>query len=110
MKAMAAQAWSRRGCVAPSHRPVQAQGDRAVRPVGRELGDLGDRRRLGLRHGAPVAIEEARLDRRQRLHRRQATLLDQIEKGPGVRMEHSFPLVMTGQSWRLRASGGLRAK
>ena len=51
----------------------------------RTSSDLG-RRRLGER--APIAVEGARLDRAQRVHRRQAALRDEVEQGAGVGVEH----------------------
>ncbi len=41
-----------------------------------------------LRERAPVAIEGARGDRIERVHRRQAALLDEIEQRAGVAVKH----------------------
>ena len=77
-----------RGRAGAAERAIQAQRNRPARALAARVAhrsDLG-RRRLG--EAAPVAIEDARVDRRQRVHRRQAALGDEVDQGPGLRMKH----------------------
>ena len=46
-----------------------------------------------LRERAPVAVERARFDRRQGVHRGQAALFDQVDQGAGIGMKHRFSCV-----------------
>ena len=67
---------------------VQAQRDRTQRSLGHQVARLGDGRRLGLRHGAALAVETARLGRAQRVRRRYAALDHQVEQELRLGMQH----------------------
>ena len=69
-------------------RVVQAQRDRAVRAVGLQVAGLGDRRRVGLRHRAALAVEGACVGRRQRVRRRDLALDHQVEQELGMGVQH----------------------
>jgi hypothetical protein len=91
---------------AGAERPVDAQRDRAVRTFAARVDDAADLGRCRLGEEAAVAVERARVDRRQRVHRREPAFFDEVEQGAGVGVQHRRSFY----SWRERASGGLRAK
>jgi hypothetical protein len=73
---------------AGAERPVDAQRNRAVRAFAARVDHGADVGRRRLREEAPVAVERSRIDRRQRVHRRQLAFLDQFEQRAGVGVQH----------------------
>jgi hypothetical protein len=73
---------------ARTQRPVQAHRDGAVRAVRGEVAHLGHFRGQRLRGGAALAVEGPRIGGRQRVGRRNAARLDEVEQGARLGMQH----------------------
>jgi hypothetical protein len=63
-----------------------------VRAVAGRVADGADVGRCGLRELAPAAVEGARVDRVQRVHRGQAALVDEVDQVAGVGVKHDLSL------------------
>jgi hypothetical protein len=70
--------------------PVRAQGDRPGRPFGAQFDGARHLGRRRLREEAPLAVRRPRFGRCERVQRRHADTLDQLEQGFRFRVEHGL--------------------
>ena len=87
---------------------VAPQADRAGGAGAGQVLDLRHLRRLGLQHGARVAVGLARLLRRQGVHGRAADLADQGDDAPGIGVERHggcVPQLVQARMARATSSG-----